>query len=231
MTRLQRRTRSSRKLKADRVAIDVKICGITDPDAMRTSIHYGADLVGLVFFPPSPRDIRPSDAAQLAAMVPENITRVGLFVDPEDGFLESVLASVPLDAIQLHGDEPPERCSALHSRTGRAIFKAIKVRNPADLDQAERYAQTCQRLLFDAKPPAEATRPGGNAEAFDWTLLEGRSWPVPWLLAGGLTAENVKTGIRVTGCPGVDVSSGVESGTGKKDPEKIRRFLTAAKSL
>ena len=212
------------------MAVDVKICGLKDPIAMRAAINHGADLVGLVFFPPSPRNIAFSDAAQLAAMVPEHVIKVGLFVDPDDGLIDAVLDAVPLDAIQLHGEEPPERCADLRDRTGRQIYKAVKVRAPDDLTLSNRYAQVCKRLLFDAKPPADADRPGGNAETFDWTILEGRTWPVPWLLAGGLTPDNVKTGIRLTGCPGVDVSSGVESGSGQKDPEKIRRFLEAAKS-
>jgi phosphoribosylanthranilate isomerase len=208
---------------------DVKICGITDPEAMEAAIRHGADLVGLVFFPPSPRNVAVEEAAMLAARVPDRVIKVGLFVDPDDGLIDRVLGGVALDAIQLHGDEPVERCAAIRARAGKQVFKAIKVRAEEDLASATRHAEVCDRLLFDAKPPADATRPGGNAETFDWTVLEGRSWAVPWLLAGGLTADNVAGAIRLTGCPGVDTSSGVESAPGRKDPARIKAFLEAAR--
>ncbi|MBO6836751.1 MAG: phosphoribosylanthranilate isomerase [Alphaproteobacteria bacterium] len=212
------------------MAVDAKICGITDPQAMEAAVRHGAALIGLVFFPPSPRAVSVDEAAMLAGRVPERVLRVGLFVDPDDELIDQVLARVPLDAIQLHGEEPADRCAGLKARTGREVHKAIKVRDAEDLAAADRYAKVCDRLLFDAKPPADATRPGGNAETFDWTVLEGRSWPVPWLLAGGLTPDNVKSAIRMTGCPGVDASSGLESAPGKKDPAKIAAFLNAVKS-
>ncbi|MDW3205647.1 MAG: phosphoribosylanthranilate isomerase [Alphaproteobacteria bacterium] len=212
------------------MAVDAKICGITDPQAMEAAVRYGAALIGLVFFPPSPRAVSVDEAAMLASRVPGRVARVGLFVDPDDELIDQVLARVPLDAIQLHGDEPVDRCAGLKARTGREVHKAIKVRDAEDLVAADRYAKVCDRLLFDAKPPADATRPGGNAETFDWTVLEGRSWPVPWLLAGGLTPDNVKSAIRMTGCPGVDASSGLESAPGKKDPAKIAAFLNAVRA-
>ena len=209
------------------MAVDVKICGITDPDAMEAAVKYGAALAGFVFFPPSPRNIAPDRAAMLARRVPERVIRVGLFVDPDDGLIDAVLAQVPLEAIQLHGEEPAGRCTDLRARTGRRVYKAVTVRAAEDLDAADRYAKVCDRLLFDAKPPKDAARPGGNARAFDWAVLEGRSWPVPWLLSGGLTPANVGGAIRMTGCPGVDVSSGVEGAPGRKDPAKIKAFLEA----
>lgn len=212
------------------MAVDAKICGITDPQAMDAAVRHGAALIGLVFFPPSPRAVSVDEAAMLASRVPDRVARVGLFVDPDDELIDQVLARVPLDAIQLHGDEPVDRCAGLKARTGREVHKAIKVRDAGDLVAADRYAKVCDRLLFDAKPPADATRPGGNAETFDWTVLEGRSWPVPWLLAGGLTPDNVKSAIRMTGCPGVDASSGLESAPGKKDPAKIAAFLNAVRA-
>lgn len=212
------------------MAVDAKICGITDPQAMDAAVRHGAALIGLVFFPPSPRAVSVDEAAMLAGRVPDRVARVGLFVDPDDELIDQVLARVPLDAIQLHGDEPVDRCAGLKARTGREVHKAIKVRDAEDLVAADRYAKVCDRLLFDAKPPADATRPGGNAETFDWTVLEGRSWPVPWLLAGGLTPDNVKSAIRMTGCPGVDASSGLESAPGKKDPAKIAAFLNAVRA-
>lgn len=192
---------------------------------MDAAVNSGASLIGLVFFPPSPRYVSIDEAAMLAGRVPASVTRVGLFVDPEDGLIDQVLARVPLEAIQLHGDEPVERCAELKARTGKQVFKAIKVRDAEDLASAVRYGEVCDRLLFDAKPPADATRPGGNAETFDWTVLEGKSWPVPWLLAGGLTPDNVKSAIRLTGCPGVDASSGLEREKGVKDPARIAAFL------
>ncbi|NMM45184.1 phosphoribosylanthranilate isomerase [Rhodospirillaceae bacterium KN72] len=210
---------------------EAKICGLTDPAAMNAAIRYGADLVGLVFFPPSPRNIAVEDAAMLAGLVPDHVVTVGLFVDPDDELIDRVLSRVKLDAIQLHGEEPVDRCADLKNRTGRQVYKAIKVRDADDLVSADRYAKVCDRLLFDAKPPKDATRPGGNAEAFDWTVLEGRKFGVPWLLAGGLTPDNVKSAIRMTGAPGVDTSSGVESAPGKKDPAKIKAFLDAVRSV
>ena len=212
------------------MTVQAKICGLTDPTAMNAAIRFGADLVGLVFFPPSPRNIAVEDAAMLAALVPERVLTVGLFVDPDDELIDRVLSRVKLDAIQLHGEEPVDRCADLRNRTGRQVYKAIKVRDADDLVSADRYAKVCDRLLFDAKPPKDATRPGGNAEAFDWTVLEGRKFDVPWLLAGGLTPDNVKSAIRMTGAPGVDTSSGVESAPSKKDPAKIKAFLDAVRS-
>ncbi|MDF1749068.1 MAG: phosphoribosylanthranilate isomerase [Alphaproteobacteria bacterium] len=209
------------------MTVDAKICGITDPIAMEAAVKYGASMIGLVFFPPSPRALSPEEAAMLLRPVPSHVTSVGLFVDPDDSLIDQVLAQVPLDVIQLHGNEPLDRCAGLRERTGKQVFKAIKVRDAEDLVSAGQYAKVCDRLLFDAKPPENATRPGGNAEVFDWTVLEGHSWPVPWLLAGGLTPNNVKTAIRLTRCPGVDASSGIESAPGKKDPAKIQAFLKA----
>lgn len=209
------------------MTIDAKICGITDPIAMEAAVRYGASMVGLVFFPPSPRALSPEEAAMLLRPVPSHVISVGLFVDPDDTLIDRVLAQVPLDVIQLHGNEPLDRCAGLRACTGKQVFKAIKVRDAEDLVSASQYAKVCDRLLFDAKPPENATRPGGNAEVFDWTVLEGHRWSVPWLLAGGLTPNNVKNAIRVTGCPGVDASSGIESAPGKKDPAKIQAFLKA----
>lgn len=211
------------------MTVDVKICGITDPEAMEAAARHGADLVGLVFFPPSPRNVTVDEAAMLTARGTGSAMKVGLFVDPDDALIDRVLAGVALDVIQLHGDEPVARCAQVRARTGKKVFKAIKVRAEEDLAAAERYAEVCDRLLFDAKPPEDATRPGGNAETFDWTVLEGKSWAVPWLLAGGLTPDNVASAIRLTGCPGVDTSSGVESAPGRKDPERIKAFLDAAR--
>lgn len=203
----------------------VKICGVNDAAAMAAVVEAGADLVGFVFFPPSPRAVSPAAAAALARPGP---AKVGLFVDPTDEAIAEVLAALPLDLIQLHGEESPERCAAVRARFGRPVMKALGIAGPADLDRLEAYAPAVDRFLLDAKAPPGAPLPGGNAAPFDWTLTAGRAIPRPWLLAGGLTPENVSSAIPVSGAPGVDVSSGVERARGVKDPARIAAFVAAA---
>ena len=210
-------------------AVKVKICGLTSAKAVATAVDAGADLVGVVFFPKSPRAVTPARAATLLAPAPRRVLRVGLFVDPDDELLDNVLTHVRLDLLQLHGNESPELAAAIGRAWGLPVMKAVGVSSAADLDAARDYEGAVDRLMFDAKPPKGATRPGGNARAFDWTLLAGRKWKVPWMLAGGLTAANVARAIRLSGARAVDVSSGVESAPGVKDPAKIRRFIKAAK--
>lgn len=205
----------------------VKICGLTEPAGMAAAVEAGADLVGFVFFPPSPRSLTPAQAAALA--VP-GAGRVGLFVDPSDALLEEVLAAVPLDVIQLHGEETPARCAEVRGRFGRPVMKALGIATRADLDALAAYAPAVDRFLLDAKAPPGATRPGGNAAAFDWSVVAGAEIPRPWLLAGGLTPENVAEAIRVSGAPGVDVSSGVERAKGVKDPARVAAFVRAARA-
>ena len=207
----------------------VKICGLTDARAVEAAVEAGADFVGVVFFRKSPRFIEPEQAAALLAEVPRRIKKVGLFVDAEDALFERVLKNVRLDLLQLHGKEPPARVAALRAQWGIAAMKVIGASAAADLDAAKPYLDIADRLMFDAKPPPGATRPGGNAVSFDWTILAGRKWPLPWFLAGGLTARNVARAIRLSGAKAVDVSSGVESAPGVKDPRKIRAFIRAAK--
>lgn len=204
-----------------------KICGINDDTAMRTAIEGGAKFVGLVFYPPSPRSLEPDAAAKLAALVPEDVVKVGLFVDPGNELLDRVLAVVPLDMIQLHGEESPERCLDVRERTGLPVMKAIKVATADDVAATQDYAGAVDWLMFDAKAPAEMENalPGGNALAFDWTLLATGEWPVPWMLAGGLNPDNVTEAVGASGALVVDVSSGVESAPGRKDPARIREFL------
>lgn len=204
----------------------VKICGINDAAAMAAAAEAGADLVGFVFFPPSPRAVTPAQAAAIARPGPGT---VGLFVDPEDALIAAVLAALPLDVIQLHGEETPERCAAVRARFGLPVMKALGIASAADLAQIEDYAPAVDRFLLDAKAPPGAPLPGGNAAPFDWTLTAGRPVPRPWLLAGGLTPENVAEAIRVSGAPGVDVSSGVERARGVKDPARIAAFVSAAR--
>ena len=213
----------------DAAAVRVKICGVNSPFALDAAVSAGADMLGFVFFPPSPRALSPTDAAALARLGTAEAERVGLFVDPDDATIEAVLSALPLDVIQLHGSETPERCTAIRASFGRPVMKALGVASPSDLDALSAYAPCVDRFLLDAKPPAGAELPGGNAAAFDWRLLSGRAVPRPWLLAGGLTPGNVAQAVGESGAPGVDVSSGVEKPRGVKDTALIRAFVAAAK--
>jgi phosphoribosylanthranilate isomerase len=204
----------------------IKICGINDAAAMRAAAQAGADLVGFVFFPPTPRAVTPAQAAAIAAPGP---AKVGLFVNASDDEIAAVLAALPLDLIQLHGEETPARCAAVKARFGRPVMKALGIAAREDLDRLADYAAVVDRFLLDTKAPPGAPLPGGNAAPFDWTLTEGVAVPRPWLLAGGLTAENVAQAIAVSGAPGVDVSSGVEKARGVKDPARIAAFVAAAR--
>lgn len=208
----------------------VKICGLRDPASVDAAVQAGARYTGFVFFPKSPRNVAPELAAQLAMDVPVGVGRVGLFVNPDDAKLQGVLSTVPLDFIQLHGHETPARVAEVKSLTGLPVIKAVGVATAADLDQLWDYGLAADMLLIDAKPAPDAALPGGNGLAFDWRLLVGRRWLKPWLLAGGLTPDNVAEAIRLTGAPAVDVSSGVESAPGVKDHDRIRTFIKAAQS-
>ena len=206
----------------------VKICGLTSPQGVAAAVSAGARYLGFVFFAKSPRHVTPEQAAALAAEVPLGIAKVGLFVNPDDALLQTVLAQVPLDMIQLHGSESPARVTEVRALTGLPVMKAVGVAEPRDLDALWDYGLVADMLLIDAKPPKDAELPGGNGLAFDWRLLAGRQVLKPWLLAGGLTPENVTQALRLTRAPGVDVSSGVESAPGVKDPDRIRDFIARA---
>jgi phosphoribosylanthranilate isomerase len=208
-----------------------KICGLTDEAAVEAAVQHGADMLGFVFFPASPRNLSAEQAEALLHNVPSGIDRVGVFVDPETDFLDRILARARLDLLQLHGDETPERCRAISIYFGLPIIKAIKVSSKADLKAAKAYEDAVDWLMFDAAPPKDATRPGGNAASFDWSIMQGAKFNRPWLLSGGLTPENLSLAVRQSGASAVDVSSGVESAPGKKDPAKIRAFLDAARAL
>ena len=194
---------------------------------MQAAVEAGADLVGFVFFPPSPRAVTPAQAAAIARPGP---AKVGLCVDPAEDDIAAVLAALPLDVIQLHGEETPTRCAAIRARFGLPVMKALGIASAADLDALADYAPVVDRFLLDAKAPPGAPLPGGNAAPFDWTLTAGRTIPRPWLLAGGLTPENVGQAIAVSGAPGVDVSSGVERARGVKDPARIAAFVAASRA-
>lgn len=210
------------------MALFTKICGITDPVALETALEFEADMLGFVFFPPSPRNLSLEAAVTLLDQVPSGTDRVGLFVDPSNDQLDAILGKARLDLLQLHGDETPERCRAITIYFGLPLIKAIKVSGPEDIEQARAYEDIVDWLLFDARPPKGATRPGGNGQAFDWDMLKGQSFKRPWLLSGGLTPDNLEEAVRRSGASAVDVSSGVESAPGKKDPAKIRAFLDTA---
>lgn len=215
------------------MALEVKICGVNTPETAAVVSKAGARLAGLVFYPRSPRAVTPEQAARIAAAIAPGIAKVGLFVDPEDGLVESVLKAVPLDLLQLHGEESPERVAALKARFGVPVMKVLKIARAADLEQVKAYSGVADRFLFDARPPKDRrdSLPGGNAVAFDWRILAGRRFPMPWMLAGGLKPENLKQAVEISGATAVDTSSGVESSPGVKDPEKIRAFLAAARAL
>jgi len=212
------------------VTVEAKICGLSTPETVDAAVEAGAGLVGFVTFPRSPRHVDSLDLlAALGKRVPPGVIRVGLFVDADDALIDARLATGAIDMLQLHGSETPERIAALKARTGKPVMKAIKVSVPADVDRGiAAYAGVADRLMFDA---ADGTLPGGNATAFDWSILSGRIVPVPWFLAGGLTPANVADAVRVTGAPAVDVSSGVESSRGVKSIELIRAFVGAVKAL
>ena len=206
----------------------VKICGLTSPEGIAAAVSAGARYLGFVFFAKSPRHVTPEQAAALAAEVPLGIAKVGLFVNPDDALLQTVLAQVPLDMIQLHGSESPARVTEVRALTGLPVMKAVGVAEPRDLDALWDYGLVADMLLIDAKPPKDAELPGGNGLAFDWRLLVGRKFLTPWMLAGGLTPDNVAEAVRLTGARIVDVSSGVESAPGEKDGALIRDFVAAA---
>lgn len=206
----------------------VKICGLREPEHVRTAAEAGAAYVGFVFFERSPRHVELARARDLCLQVPPGIAKTGLFVNPVDTALDQALDMVPLDVIQLHGSETPDRVAEIRTRYGLPVMKAVGLADEADLTALAEFCTVADQILVDAKPPTGSELPGGNGLAFDWRLLQGRRWPVPWMLAGGLTPENVAEAIRLTGARQVDVSSGVESEPGVKDPALIRAFIAAA---
>ncbi len=211
--------------------VKVKICGLKTPQMVSAAADAGAAYIGFVFFPKSPRAVSITDAAALAVDVPMGIAKVALVVNADDAQLDAITDQVPLDMLQLHGSESPERVAEIKARYGLPVMKAIGVRDVADLPQIDAYAQVADQLLIDAKAPKGADLPGGNGLAFDWTLLADRKyWTKPWMLAGGLTPDNVAEAVRRTGAKQIDVSTGVESAPGIKDAALIDAFVRAAKA-
>lgn len=206
-----------------------KICGLKKPEDVAAAETAGAAYVGFVFFKKSPRHLDLATARALAVAVPLGIAKVALTVNASDAELDDITSQVPLDMLQLHGSESPERVTEVKARYGLPVMKAIGVADAADLDAIDRYSPVADQLLIDAKPPKNGDLPGGNGLAFDWRLIAGREWHVPWMLAGGLTPSNVQEAIRMTGARQVDVSSGVEAEPGVKDTKRIIEFVTAAK--
>ncbi|MGZ6000029.1 MAG: phosphoribosylanthranilate isomerase [Rhizomicrobium sp.] len=210
--------------------IEVKICGIKDLAAMDAALGAGADLVGLVFFPPSPRAVTMDLAMRLAARARGRALVVALTVDADDSLLAEIVEHAKPDLLQLHGTESKERVTAIRTRFGRPVMKAIPVAEAADLRIVPDYEAVADRILFDARPPKDASRPGGHGRAFDWALLARLARKKPMMLSGGLTPENVAEAIGIVRPDAVDVSSGVERASGEKDAEKIRDFVKNARA-
>ncbi len=214
------------------MSVAAKICGLSTEATVAAAVAGGAAYLGFVFYPPSPRAVAAESAARVCATVPEGIARVGLFVDADDDAIAAVLAAAPIDLLQFHGGESPERVADAKIRFCRPVMKAVAIAGPEDVLAAARYEEVADLLLFDAKPPRRSDAlPGGNGLAFDWALIAGRSWRRPWMLSGGLTAELLPEAVRISGAAAVDVSSGVESRPGVKDLGKISAFLATARAL
>ncbi|EKE45629.1 N-(5'phosphoribosyl)anthranilate isomerase [Oceaniovalibus guishaninsula JLT2003] len=208
----------------------LKFCGLTDPADVPAAVLAGAAYIGFVFYAPSPRSVPLADAALMAASVPAGICKVALTVDASDADLDAILDAVPIDMLQLHGRESPDRVARLRHRYGLPVMKAVGIADEGDLPLLAEYGRVADQLLVDARPPRGAL-PGGNGLRFDWRLIAGRRWPVPWMLAGGLHAGNVAQAMRLTGARQLDVSSGIETAPGVKDAAMMRNFADAARAF
>jgi phosphoribosylanthranilate isomerase len=212
------------------MALTIKICGLKTPEALDVALDSGADMVGFVFFPPSPRDLGLEIARVLGARVRGRAVKVALTVNANNHLLRDIIDALKPDMLQLHGKETPERVAVVRSHFGLPVMKALPIAERKDLSPIHLYAKVADRLIFDARPPREATRPGGLGKTFDWNLLRNVNPGVPFMLSGGLDAGNVAKAIAITRATGVDVSSGVERAPGVKDPTKIREFIRAARA-
>jgi phosphoribosylanthranilate isomerase len=213
------------------MTLRVKVCGLREALRVEQACALGAAFTGFIFYPPAPRSLEPAAAASLVDHVAPGVQTVGVFVDPTDAWLDAVLAAVPLDILQLHGEESPERVADIARRTGRRVMKAIRVQGVDDLARIPGYAAVADMLLFDAKPPQDAAWPGGHGLPFDWRLLQNIDPGRPWALAGGLTATSLEAAVDLVHPPIVDVSTGVEERPGVKDPAKLEAFLLEASRL
>jgi phosphoribosylanthranilate isomerase len=208
----------------------VKICGLSTRETLQTALEAGADMVGFVFFPPSPRHLSLELGRDLGRQVKGRALKVALTVDADDATLDNIMDALSPDVFQLHGKESVARLRDIKQRFGRPVMKAVPVATSADLAVLPGYAAVADRILFDARAPKDATRPGGLGEPFDWHLLENLDLKLPYMVSGGLHADNLAEALRVTRAGGVDVSSGVESAPGAKDPEMIKAFIRAARA-
>jgi len=213
------------------MTLQVKICGLTNGADATAAANAGAAMLGFVFYPPSPRNMTIEHGERLEPNLPEGPDRVGVFVDPDDDLLQAAIETLNLDWIQLHGDEDPKRVADIRALYSVGIIKAIPVADVDDLAVMEAYGDNVDVFLFDAKAPKDATLPGGNGVSFNWALLNDQGIDKPWLLAGGLTVDNLAEAVETSGAQAIDLSSGVESEPGKKDPELIKAFLKAASVL
>ena len=211
--------------------IRIKICGLSTPETVRACANAGANMVGFVFFAKSPRNVDPLQAKHCALTAPSHMKRVGLFVEPDDETLRRILASVPIDIIQVHDASDPYRISGIRSLTGKLVYAAVGIAGKKDLENAAAVEHVADGMFYDAKAPKESHIPGGRGVAFDWTIMRNHTFSKPWLLAGGLNSENVAEAVMTTGAPGVDVSSGVESSVGQKDPAKINAFIKSVRAI
>ncbi len=207
----------------------VKICGLKSPEAVDAALDCGADMVGFVFFAPSPRNVAFDTARALGQRVRGRALKVALSVDASDTLLTQIMESLAPDLLQLHGRESPEQVRAVRQRFGLPVMKALPIEEETDLSAIRAYEHQADRLIFDARAPRDASRPGGLGRSFDWNLLRDVETAVPFMLSGGLDAGNVAEALRITRAPGVDVSSGIERAPGEKDPERIRAFVAAAR--
>lgn len=207
---------------------EVKICGLSEPQTLNAAIKAGARFIGFVFYPPSPRNIAPNTAKELALSLPTGVRSVGLFVDPTDEQLEETLGIVPLDMLQLHGTETPERVKDIKEKFAMPVMKAFNIREEADFKPVRDYETVVDWLLFDSRPETAAL-PGGTGQSFDWSLLAGKTFSKPWMLSGGLTPENAGRALAQLSPDALDVSSGVESAPGLKDTAKIEAFIAAVR--
>lgn len=210
--------------------IRIKICGLRTAESVAAACQAGAAYLGFNFFDRSPRSVTIDEARDLAVDVPIGVAKVALVVDASDDMLDQIVGRVPLDMLQLHGTESPDRVRDLRARHGLPVMKVVGVASSDDLEKLDLYSQVADQILVDAKPPKDAVLPGGNGLTFDWRLISARRWPVPWMLAGGLTPDNVAEAIALTGARQVDVASGVESAPGVKDAERMQAFVAAARA-
>ena len=210
--------------------VSVKICGLATVEDVHACADAEANYMGLVFFEKSPRNITIPAARELALAAPLGLAKVALVVNPSDAELDAITGTVPLDMLQLHGRETPERVAEVKARYGLPVMKAVGIADGDDLPKLESYFGVADQILVDAKPPKGGELPGGNGLSFDWRLIAGRRWPCPWMLAGGLTAENVAEAVKMTGAKQVDVSSGVEDAPGLKNAELIQKFVQSSRS-